>query len=146
MKSWFTKFGLFSALDDRKLDETLKSQLPNPEASTSLHPFIMTAVRAAARRPVAEHQFLWPRWIPASALAAMVALGTFLAFHVSRSSSTRIQAADSPSLAAARSALDLGGKLMQSAPAVVMSPLSDEMQSLNRDLANTKEFLAASLP
>jgi len=44
------------------------------------------------------------------------------------------------------SALEFGGTLIREAPDVALSPLSDELQRLNRNLADTGQFLLASLP
>jgi hypothetical protein len=50
------------------------------------------------------------------------------------------------SLAAATTALEMGGQLAQAAPSAVVAPLSDELARLNRDLDNTARFILASLP
>jgi hypothetical protein len=171
MKSWLIKFRISSALDDREplppavraamtrseearrfaensraLDQALKSQWPRPGASASLHASIMRAVRAGAHAPVTEPHPAWPRWIPVTGLALLVFLGVFLAIHFSRHPGAKAQYAELPSLAAASSALELGGSLIREAPAAVMSPLSDEMQRLERDWDNAKRFLFATLP
>jgi|ERR1017187_1129445 hypothetical protein len=136
------------------LDHALKNQLPKPGASAPLHASIMRAVRAAGPTPVAENQRLWPGWISVSSLATVVILSVFLAIQffdhpeskVERADSSKVERADSPPLTAASSALELGGRLAREAPAAALSPLSDEMQRLDRDLFNTGQFLLASLP
>jgi hypothetical protein len=42
--------------------------------------------------------------------------------------------------------MKLGGSLVRDVPAAVVSPLSDEMQKLDRNVADAKQFLLASLP
>ena len=53
---------------------------------------------------------------------------------------------DTQSLAAATTALDLGGEMARAVPSAVVSPLSNELERLNRDLNNTAQFVLASLP
>ena len=52
----------------------------------------------------------------------------------------------SQSLAAAQSALEMGGQMARAMPAAMVSPLTDELNRVNRDLTNTANFLLASLP
>jgi hypothetical protein len=171
MKSWMNKFQISNALNERKplppalgraigrseearrfaenasaLDQALKSQLPRPGTTGSLHASIMRAVRAARHRPVAEPQRGWPRWIPVSSLVLLVLLGVFLAVRFSAHTGSTAGRADSQALAAAASALELGGDWVRGAPSVALSPLSDEMERLDRDWARTEQFLLASLP
>jgi len=171
MKSWLTKFKISNALNERKpmppavaqaiarsvelrrfvensnaLDHALKVRLPKSGASAPVHASIMRAVRAAGHAPVAETQSLWPRWIPVSVPILLVLLGGFLAIEFFQNPNNRIQPGNSHGLAAASSALELGGNLVREAPAIALAPLSEEMQRLDRDLVNTKEFLLACLP
>jgi len=171
MKFWLTKFRISNALNDRiplppaigravdrseelrrftehcqTLDHALKNQLPEPGASAPLHASIMRAVRATGPVPVAENQHVWPGWIPISSLAAVVVLSLLLAIQFFHPPESKVERAGSPPLAAASSALELGGSLVCEAPATALSPLSDEMRRLDRDLANTGHFLLASLP
>jgi hypothetical protein len=171
MKSWLIQLKISNALNDRRplapaveraitrseearlvaghcsaLDQTLKSQLPRPEAPASLHASIMRAVRAARYAPVAENQPRWLRWIPVSSLVLLALLGVVATVHFSRNPGARLQPADSHTLSAAVSALEAGGSLARQAPAAAISPLSDEMERLDRDLANAEQFLSASLP
>lgn len=171
MKSWLLKFRISSALDDRKplspameravnqsaeahrfmadskaLDQSLEQQLPKLNAPASLHSSIMRKVSAAANSPNAETQFSWPRWIPASSLVLLVLLGVIAAIQFSPNPGSRFKSAESPSLAAAGSALEMGHNIMSEAPAAAVSPLTDEAQSLDRDLHGAEQFLLASLP
>jgi hypothetical protein len=122
------------------LEQELKSQLPRPQASASLHASIMRAVRASNRAAAAENRPLWPRWIPVSGVALLSILAVCLAVLFASHPAARRQPA------VASSALELGGTLMRQAPEAAISPLNDEMQKLDHDLSNVKEFLMASLP
>ena len=171
MKTWLTKFRISNALDNRKslppaveravaqseelrrfaeiaadLDQALKNSRPVPETSASLHAAIMRAVRAAEPEPAYDWQKIWPRLIPATALALLVLLGIFGASNYSRQPAAILQPAELSSLAVASSVLETGGQLIREMPDAALSPLSDEMQRLNRDLDGAKKFLLASLP
>jgi hypothetical protein len=142
----------------------LKSQLPRPEASAPRHASIMRAVRAARRAPVAENRPGWPRWIAVSSAVLLVLLGVVAGIRFiprqgsaagggeSPTSAAVIDRrymggeTDAPTLAAAGSALELGGSLVRGAPAAVLTPLTDEMERLERDWTRTEQFLLASLP
>jgi hypothetical protein len=128
------------------LDQTLKNRLPKPAPAGSLHDSIMCAVRGAPRPAAGEERAGWPRWIPVSSLALLALLAVFVAIRLATRPDVRVQPAGSQTLAAAGSALELGGSLMRQAPAAAMSPLSDEMQKLDRDLEDTERFLLATLP
>ena len=82
------------------------------------------------------------RWATVPALAAIALLGVWWALHTP----VRPSAPDTPSLAAATSAFELSGQLARTVPAAVVAPLSGELERLNLDLANTAQFLLASLP
>ena len=171
MKTWLTKFRISNALDNRKslppaveravaqseelrrfaeiaadLDQALKNSRPVPETSASQHAAIMRAVRTAEPEPAYDWQKIWPRLIPATALALLVLLGIFGASNYSRQPAAILQPAELSSLAVASSVLETGGKLIHEMPDAALSPLSDEMQRLNRDLDGAKKFLLASLP
>ena len=171
MKTWLTKFRISNALDNRKslppaveravaqseelrrfaeiaadVDQALKNSRPVPEISASLHAAIMRAVRAAEPEPAYDWQKIWPRLIPATALALLVLLGIFGASNYSRQRAAILQPTELSSLAVASSVLETGGQLIQEMPDAALSPLSDEMQRLNRDLDGAKKFLLASLP
>lgn len=171
MKTWLTKFRISNALDEPRklpplvehdiarsaelkgfangvmaLDEELKNTKPVQAAPESLHAAILFAMRSAeanAKRGQTEN---WPKLIPVSALGAVIVMGLLAGRVVSHSP---IQAAGdngAPSLALASSTLETGGKLVQTMPGAVLSPLSDEMARLNRDLTNAQNYLLASVP
>jgi hypothetical protein len=128
------------------LEHALKSQLPKPETSASLHASIMRAVRASKRPAPAENRPAWPRWVPVPSLALLAMLGVWLVVQSSTHPVARVQPANTQTLASTSSALELGGSLMSQAPAAAMSPLNDEMERLGRDLADAKKFILSSVP
>ena len=171
MKTWLTKLKISNALDDRKplppdveravaesaelrrfadnsadLDRAFKKSRPAPQTSARLHATIMRAVRSAESAPAFDWQKIWPRLIPATALALLVLLGVFGASHFSRQPTVVLQPVGMSSLADASSALEMSGKLVRELPDAALSPLNDEMLRLNRDLTSVQNFLLASLP
>lgn len=172
MKSWLIKFKISNALNERKpmspaisqaiarspelgqfanaagdLDRALQSQRPLPEASAALHAGIMRAVRASASTSAPPAAAPWARWIPVASGLALASVVVFLSVEMIRPPAAKSQPAGSRTFAvAASSALELGNSFMREAPAVAISPLSDEMLRLNRDLVSAKNFLLASLP
>ena len=124
------------------LDRALKETAPKLQAPPSLHQSIMQAVRAAERPVPAPRGLSFLKWLPAPAL---VALALLVAWHVQRGQ-VRPPAPDSQSLAAAATALEIGGQMAQAMPSAVVAPLATELERLNRDLENTAQFLLASLP
>ena len=171
MKTWFQKFNVSNALNERRplpvtapvkdrpadpasqfaaqcqtLAEALKSPPPTIAHPASLHADIMRAVRASARLTPQPSR----TWVPGWQLAGGFAGVLFLALLLVRSTVSPKTAVPSveapPSLALAGSILDLGSRLVSTAPAAVLSPLTAESQSLHRHLASAGEFLADSVP
>jgi hypothetical protein len=124
------------------LDRALKETAPKAEAPASLHGSIMQAVRAANRPAAAQRQPTMLRWLPAPALAVILLLVAFWVLH----SPVRTPVQSTRSLAAASTALQLGGQMVRSMPSAMVAPLSDEMARLSLDLDKTAQFLLASLP
>jgi hypothetical protein len=163
MRTWLAKFRISTALDTGELtrgkrtrgrsapaeinrseesmhllDRRLKAARPTAPVPAALHASVMRAVRAAA---VAQERRRAPwvfRWLPAPALAVLVVLGLWRSLDRSTQ--------ESPSLAAAATALAQSHEIAQKAPDEVMAPLAQEMNNLNRDFQNAVEFLAASVP
>jgi hypothetical protein len=171
MKSWLMKFKISNALDKRQppspaveratvesdelrrfagncraVEHALKTQLTRPEESQELHDSIMRAVRNAQPERVPVERLTWPSWIPAASLGLVIFLALLFASQLLPGSHGKLQPANSPSLAAAGSAIELGGNLVHEAPDIVMAPLSEEMRKLDDNLAAAKTFLLASLP
>jgi hypothetical protein len=171
MSTWLQKYKISNALNDRlplppaveravsrsaelrsfaehasALGHALKSETSPPEAPAFLHASIMRAVRHARSTTVRETPSAGLRWVPAFGLVCLILLGGLLATQFSSPPAVKVSPVDSPSLAAVDSALEFGGTLIREAPDVALSPLSDELQRLNRNLADTGQFLLASLP
>jgi hypothetical protein len=168
MKAWFAKLKISAALDNGQgpaadetpkksvsaerrgfeqdmaaLDRALKQTVPKPDTPPSLHSSIMRAVRVA-ERPAAEtgRELTLLRWLPASVVAVLVVM---VAWYVARGPA-RLPMQDAQSLAVATTALEMGGQVAQAVPSAVVTPLSDELEKVNRDLNSTAQFLLASLP
>ena len=124
------------------LDRALKQTAPKLQAPPSLHRSIMLAVQAAERPVDAPRSWSFLKWLPAPAL---VVLALLVAWYAQRGP-VRPPAPDPQSLAAATTALEMGGQMAQAMPSAVVAPLADELERLNRDLDNTAQFLLASLP
>lgn len=171
MKTWLTKWRISNALDERKplppaveralaesaelrrfaadaaaVDQTLTKTRPEPTAPASLHASIMRAVHSAESSEHPGWQNFWPRLIPASALALLILLSIFGVHRFSHPAAVISPVAETSSLAIASSALETGGNLVRAMPGAALSPLSDEMVRLNRDLTNAQNYLLASLP
>jgi hypothetical protein len=125
------------------LEQALKSQLPKPESSASLHASIMRAVQRPAP---AEYRPAWPRWVPVSCLALLSMLAVWLGVQSPTHAVARAQPPNAQALAATSSVLELGGSLMSQAPTVAISPLNDEVERLGRDLADARNFILSSVP
>jgi hypothetical protein len=124
------------------LDRALKEAAPKPQAPPSMHRSIMRAVRAAGRPAPVPRGLSFLKWLPAPAL---VALALSVVWHFQRGP-VRPPAPDPQPLAAAATALEIGGQMAQAMPSAVVAPLAAELERLNRDLDNTAQFLLASLP
>src|SRR5919109_1618418 len=150
MKTWLAKFRISCELDAdnsaqmpsqsrdgepeavkrfaesaRLLHCRLKSNPPFQPVPPGLHAFVMRSVRGATEAPDRHCATKVLRWLPATALALLVAGGLWWAFSREEQSP--------PSLETARAALERSHELTQQAPAAVLDPLSKEMESLNRD-------------
>jgi hypothetical protein len=171
MKSWLLKFKISRALDARKalppalerainqseearrfaadsktLGQGLRQQVPKSEAPASLHAGIMRSVRAAAPAPEMDRHIPWTRWLPVSGLALLLVFAVLAAIQFSSHPRSPIPPAETPSLATAGSALELGSEMLREAPDAAISPLTTEAQNLDTDLTHAKDFLLASLP
>jgi len=99
-------------------------------------------VRAANRPAAAPRQPSVLRWVPVPVFAVMLVLVAVWVLQ----SPVRTPVQNAQPLAAAASALQLGDQMVRTMPTVVVAPLSDELERLNRDLDKTAQFLLASLP
>jgi hypothetical protein len=170
MKSWFTKLSISNGIDARKplplalqqtiarseelrsferetlaLDCGLKGGPPLAAVIPSLHDSIMEAVRTERKLPSKEktHRFQWVRWLPAPALAAVIAGGIL---WNTRPQGQPPSAATAELSGAISATFDLSDEMARSMPSVIIAPLTKELQLMNQDLESTAEFLLASLP
>ena len=171
MKTWLTKWRISRALDECKplppaakralaesaelrhfaanaaaVDQSLASTRPTPAAPPALHESIMRAVRSAKYAEDSARQQFWPGLIPASALTFLILLSVFGVQRFARPPAAVLPAPAASPLAVAHAALASGGDWIQAVPAAALSPLSEEMTRLNRDLTNAQNYLLASLP
>jgi hypothetical protein len=102
----------------------------------------MQAVRKAhSTQPKSESIGL--RWLPASAVAAVVVSGICWSLQFSRPvPSPEI---DEQAFDAAATALEMGNKI-GTVPTMAVAPVSDELDRLNQDISNTAQFVLASIP
>jgi hypothetical protein len=167
MKSWFVRWRVSAALDEGRapwpwlrrwanrsrdlrtiepemieLDRALRRTVPRQEPPASLHHSVMHAVRASETRAPERRAHAIPRWLPAPVLAAAAVAVIWLVSH----QTVQQPVPDAQALSTATTALEAGGQFAEAAPAVVVAPLSDELQRLNQDLRNTAQFLLASVP
>ena len=170
MKAWFTKLRISAALDggkplsqslERKIEDSAELQRfvdrtaklrhslkanakQQPQASASLHGSIMSAVRAAERRPTVQPSAPWWRQVAAPACFALVLLA--VGGYLSRSPQAPLASHYAQTLAPAATALEQSGELVNAIPSAAMKPLLEEAEHLNRDWDKTTEFLLASIP
>ena len=163
MKTWLAKFRISTALDSsapgreelrrarvdgdeirrckeslHSLDRRFKNAPPKQPVPASLHASVMRAVRAAAESTERRRAARVMRWLPAPALATLVVIGLWTL--MSR------RPLDPSSLTDAATALEQSHQIAQKAPKMVLAPLTQEMNNLNRDFQSAVEFLAASMP
>jgi hypothetical protein len=169
MKLLFSKFRISSALDSGKpvppglrrkaastpglrqyaedalaLERTLKAKGADPEAPASLHAAIMRAVRQSEQRPAAS-PVAFLRWAAPSALA-VAALSLGLWWYLQPASLPPNAQPASSAYAAVSDAFNVGNQFTRKMPALVTSPLSSELDRMNRDVDKTAELLLASFP
>jgi len=162
MKNWLAKFKISAALDSetpsgslgqaggrsedvmhfersmRALDRRLKAARPAVEIPAGLHGSVMRSLRKTARSPEKWPWRLVLRWLTVPGLALLIAAAYWL--------SSTGSAPPSTALDGVVVTLDEGHELTQRAPGALLSPLSEEMDSLNRDLRSAVEHLVASVP
>jgi hypothetical protein len=173
MKTWLAKFRISAALDagqpvserTRKkiqadeelrrfarqldgLDLALGARPAAPAPDPALHGSIMRAVRGAARKEPARR--VWFGWLPiAGAVATVAALCLAIFAHRPEKQTPTpavATAAQLRTLEESAAILHLGGQMTRAMPEMVMSPLSNEWASVDRDARDTARVLIASLP
>ena len=171
MKSWLTKLRISFALDSdkplppglrqrvnrhdeagrivessEKLHRALRSARPKADAPPSLHESIIRAIETS--RPVEESRPAILRWLPAPAmaLAGLLILGLVWFFLRPASPSAKVVIPSPQTLTEATLVLERGENMAVTMPDALLTPLSEELQRLNRDLDRTGQLLLASLP
>lgn len=163
MKLWLTKYRIASALDAgkplspglrQKIDSSpeirsffesasaLRQKLKSPPRGSdpaALHTSIMRAIKTAARP--AEPLRRAPRlaWLPVPLAAGVIAVAIWLSVREPVSAPDNV-------LEKAAVALHTGQELAQRLPSTVTAPLDQELLQLDTDIAQTTEFLMASVP
>ena len=102
----------------------------------------MRAVQSAERPVAAPRRLAFLTWMAAPAGAALALL---VVWHSLREP-VKPAPPETQSLAAAASALEVGGLIASAAPSAVVAPLSDELNRLHQDLHDAAQYLLASLP
>ncbi len=114
------------------LDQQLTNARSDAPAPPFLHESIMAEVRRQAEGPLARLDAVASWWV-APACAAALVLSFFVAMHFARR----------PAL---RAPVSRPQEELAALPDTVLSPLSDELEHLQRDLRTTTDFVLASLP
>lgn len=163
---WLTKFRISNALDSEAklsrsvlekiarsddlrtfvakttmVDRELRGNTPQPNQPPELHASIMQALHYADRQTRPDPKLPILPWISASAAAAFLLLALWWLAPTAHSPQ-----GPETVLAPAGLALETSQTMAQSIPSMVIAPLSQEWQRLNRDLDNTAQFVLASLP
>ncbi len=133
--------------ESHRLSRELSRSVPLTEVPATLHAEIMHAVRSAAQTGTAQNHFLGlPVRLAFTAGAVVVLLLGLLSFVWLPPRPAAISASDHKVLAAADRALSLGTGLSRTAPAALVSPVSQELQFLSDDLNSAAQLVAASIP
>jgi hypothetical protein len=165
MKTLLNKFRIRSALDEnrplspglqrevdrspelrcwiqsnRGLDHLLRKSVPMPPPPETLQADILQALHRESQLPTRPHL---PRlaWLPIPA-AALVLLIAWALLDPTGDPAV----SDTSPLDSTGAAIELSGRLAHSAPDVLLAPMADELERLNRDLDSTAKFLLANLP
>ncbi len=166
MSRWFSKYLISAALDSSKplmprlrrkversrelrsfleealaIDEGLKHRATST-TPTDLHSSIMRRVRTdnlARREHVTQPRGKSFLWVPVPIAAALVMLWVFLYLARPAPNPTLL-------LESAAGALHSGQELARTLPANVTTPLEEEWRQLKADVAESRDFLAASIP
>jgi hypothetical protein len=122
----------------KSLDRRLKAERVLSEVPSDLHASIMRAVRKALTPERRELSPWLLRWLPASGVALLAAIGLW--WHTSQPVTVE------PVAAPLASVVELPPSAPQRASSAILSPLSQEMEYLKRDFEGAVRFLAASVP
>jgi hypothetical protein len=125
-------------LSSTRLEAALRRSLPAAQPHPELHRSILFAVRSATASGRPDPAFPLRRWVVAAVCVALLALCTRWGFH--RPSYA------GHSLRDVTLALQGTDNIPEQASVVMVSPLSQELEFLNRDFSNAVKFLVASVP
>lgn len=126
------------AVSVKSLDRRLKAERVRPEVPPGLHASIMRAVRKAST-PERREMAPWVvRWLPASGVALLAAIGLW--WHASQPVTVI------PVAVPQASVVELPPSAPQRASSAILAPLSQEMEYLKRDFEGAVRFLAATVP
>ncbi len=129
------------------LETRLKAARPAAAVPAGLHDSIMQTVRAKARTQERRPRRMRMRWLPAPALALLALFAVLWSLlHPAAGPKTPPQPAGAHPTAEAANALNQGYAMAEKAPAAMLAPLSDEMDSLKRDFHSALDFVVASMP
>lgn len=122
----------------KSLDCRLKAERVLSEVPSDLHASIMRAVRKASTPERRELSPWVRRWLPASGVALLAAIGLW--WHSPQPVTVK-PVADPLAVV-----VKLPPSAPQRASSAILSPLSQEMEYLKRDFEGAVRFLAASAP
>ena len=125
----------------KPLEEKLKSVKSAGSPPPGLHDSIVSAVRAATETRAPRAASGLPRWFWVAGAAALILFAAWMMRVMPVA--TRGPA---PSLAAAEPALTAAHKLAREVPAAMMSPMTEELAAVDRDVRKAVEHLVASVP
>ena len=134
-----------TAASYQELNRRLKREELNFSSPPSLHTSIMSKLYSARAEPRVAAWWPMPRWVPVFgfALIVLVFFGLLAVKYFHQAPPGDAQTA---SLASAGSVLQLGNSIVTEAPVAAISPISEEIQRLDLDLAATQQFILATIP
>jgi len=167
MTNWLRKFKLSNALhaadhcesdprvarnpelehfrdDLQRLDRELAQGLPTVNAPAFLHSRIMNALTKEQGRARSSSPFTFSRSAAWQCGLAVVVAALF-ALLIGRQPASH-KDSNSQAIATLTSSLPDSDSVFDSVPAALSTPLSRELSGLDRDVANTSQYLLANLP
>ncbi|HEX4122675.1 MAG TPA: hypothetical protein VH619_18835 [Verrucomicrobiae bacterium] len=129
-----------------ELDRALRRTPAVPPVDAALHQSIMRAVRAGANAAETTPKEAPGKLWLAMAVSATAAICLWLVTRPGSGSLPATPSESAQTLAVAQGVLDMGAEVSRSVPAVVVSPLSNELASVDHDIRNATQFVLATLP
>ena len=146
MKNWLSE--LIASESEPEIERRLRQESPGNKPPVDLHEAIMARIQTQATsvdsiRPM--HQRVWrSRWLPIPALAFGV-IALLLLIQANHSSTPKDPGSNQPFPSTPASTLEFGQSVASSL-VIAVSPLADELKSIQADLDRTEGFLVANLP